>query len=70
MEFQDRKPELKLLLFQLPNPPFQLLQLPIRDEAGPSERRKPPHIEQLWHGNIQDDARALMILLLAGSVEP
>jgi hypothetical protein len=44
-----------------------LLQLPTR--AGPFERRKRPPVEQLWHGNLQDDARALVILLQVGNVE-
>jgi hypothetical protein len=35
MEFQDREPELRLLLSQLPDPSFQLLKPPIRDEVGP-----------------------------------
>ena len=41
-----------------------------QEEAGPSTRRKRPRIDQLWHGNLQDDARALVILLQVGSVEP
>jgi hypothetical protein len=45
MESQDREPELELSLFYLPDPPFQLLQPPIRHEAGPSERRKRLRIE-------------------------
>jgi hypothetical protein len=72
MESQDRERELELSLFQLPDPPLQLLQPPIRDEAGPSEQHKLPHVgivEQLWNGNLQDDARALVILLQVGSVE-
>jgi hypothetical protein len=70
MESQDREPELELSLSQLPDPPLQLLQPPTRDEAGPSERRKRPRVEQFWHGNLQDNARALVILLQVGSVEP
>jgi hypothetical protein len=45
MESQDREPELELLLSQLLDPPFQLLQPRIRNEAGPSERCKWPCIE-------------------------
>jgi hypothetical protein len=52
MESQDREPELELSLSQLLDPPLQLLQPPTRDEAGPSERRKRPHIEQFWQGNL------------------
>jgi hypothetical protein len=37
MESQDHKPKLELSLSQLPDPLFQLLQPPIRDEARPSE---------------------------------
>jgi hypothetical protein len=40
MESQVCEPELKPSLSQLPNPSFQLLQLPIRDEAGQTEQRK------------------------------
>jgi hypothetical protein len=59
MEFQDHEPELELV----PDPPLQLLQPPTRDEVGPSEQHKWLLVEQLWHGNLQDDARALVILL-------
>jgi hypothetical protein len=41
-----------------------------RDQAGPSERRVRPRYEQIWHGNLQEDARALVIVLQIGSVEP
>jgi hypothetical protein len=37
MESQDRESKLELSLSQLPDPPFQLLQPPIRDEIGPSK---------------------------------
>jgi hypothetical protein len=63
MESQDREPKLEPFLSQLLDPFLQLLQPPTRDEAGPSDRHKRPCIEQLWHGNLQDDARALVILL-------
>jgi hypothetical protein len=36
----------------LPDPPFQLLHPPIRNEAGPSERCKWPRVEQLWYRNL------------------
>jgi hypothetical protein len=29
-----------------------------------------PHVEQQWHGNLQQDVRALLILLRVGRVEP
>jgi hypothetical protein len=37
MESQDREPELGISLSQLLDPPFQLLQPPIRNRVGPSE---------------------------------
>jgi hypothetical protein len=52
MESQNCEPELELSLSQLLDLPLQLLQPPTRDEAGPSERRKRPHIEQFWQGNL------------------
>jgi hypothetical protein len=70
MESKDCKLELELSLSQLPNPPFQLLQPPIRDEAEPSRKRKKPRVEQLWYENLQDNAQALVILMQVGSVEP
>jgi hypothetical protein len=69
MESQDREPDLELSLSQLPKPPLQLLQPPTKDEAGPSKRRKRPRIEQLWHRNLQDDTRVLVILLQVVSME-
>ena len=69
----DSEPELELSLSQLPDIPLQLPQSSVRrpqDEAGPSQRRKRPRFEQLWHGNLQADAKALVILLQVGSVEP
>ena len=73
MESQD--PELELSLSQLPDQPLQLSQPSpsrqrYRDEAGPSERRVRARYDQLWHGNLQEDAQALVILLQVGSVEP
>jgi hypothetical protein len=64
---------------------FSLSQLPIRtllsfstaplyerpqEEAGPSRPVKQPRVEQRWHGNLQQDTRALVILLQVGYVEP
>jgi hypothetical protein len=63
MESQDREPELELSLSQLPDPPIQLLQPPTKNEVGPSELCKQPRVEHLRHGKLQDDARALVILL-------
>jgi hypothetical protein len=45
MEFQDHEFELEFLLSRLSDPPFQLVQPPIRDEARPSERYKRLHIK-------------------------
>jgi hypothetical protein len=70
MESQDREPKLELSSFQLLDPPLQLLQPPIRDEARPSGRYKQPCVEQPSHGNLQDDTRALVILLQVGRMEP
>jgi len=64
---------------------FSLSQLPIctifpsntaplherpQEEAGPSRPSKQPRVEQRWHENLQQDARALVILLQVGCVEP
>lgn len=69
LEAQD-EPELSLS--QLPEQPSDLPppQGHRQEDAGPSEQRKRPRLEQLWHGNLQDDAQALVILLQHGSVEP
>jgi hypothetical protein len=63
---------------------FFLSQLPIRtifpssvapllerpqEEAGPSRPSKKPRVEQRWHGNLQQDTCALVILLQVGCVE-
>jgi hypothetical protein len=63
---------------------FSLSQLPIRtilpsntvplhecpqEEVGHSRPSKQPRVEQLWHGNLQQDACALVILLQVGCVE-
>jgi hypothetical protein len=39
-------------------------------EVGPSRPSKQPRVEQRWHENLQEDARALVILLQVGCVEP
>jgi hypothetical protein len=36
------------------------------DEAGPSRPPKQPHLEHRFHGDLQKDARALVILLQVG----
>lgn len=79
MESQDPESqadeELELSLSQLPVQPLQpAMPIPPRarpqDEAGPSRPVKQPRMEQRWHGNLQGDARALVILLQVGCVEP
>lgn len=79
MESQDLESqpdeELELSLSQLPVQPLQLVEpvLPrVRplDEAGPFRPLKQPRMDQRWHGNLQRDARALVILLQVGCVEP
>jgi hypothetical protein len=73
MESQDPEPKLELSLSQLPEQPLQLSQ-PSRcrpqDEAGPSEQRKRSRVDELWHGNIQEDSRVMVILMQVDSVEP
>ena len=78
-ESQDDEPkperELELSLSQLlvqPVLPLNLAPFHERpqEEAGPSRMPKQPRIEQRWHGNLQQDARALVILLQVGCVEP
>ena len=73
MESQDSEPKLELSLSLLSEQPLQLSQ-PSRchpqDEVGPSEQRKRLHINELWHGNIQDDSRVMVILMQVDSVEP
>ena len=79
MESQDTEPhseaELELSLSQLParpSPPVVSAPLPSYPDrgAGPSRPAKQPRVEQRWHGNLQRDARALVILLQVGCVEP
>jgi hypothetical protein len=63
---------------------FSFFQLPIRtilssniaplyerpqEETGPSRLSQQPRAEQRWHGNLQQDARAVVILLQVGCVE-
>lgn len=78
-ESQDEDPqteaEFELSLSQLPDQPLLLRDLALphrhpRDEAGPSRPLKQPRIERRWHGNLDINARALVILLQVGCVEP
>ena len=78
-EFQDDEPqtdlEFEFPLSQLPDQPLLPLGLAppqehTQGEAGPSRPPKQPRVEQRWHGNLQQDARALVILLQTGCVEP
>ena len=63
--------EFELSLSQLPDQPLLLrdFRRP-REEAGPSRPPKQPRVERRWHGNLDADARALVILLQVGCVEP
>lgn len=66
--------ELEFPLSQLPIQPLLPLSLapPHRrpqEEAGPSRPPKQPRVENRWFGNLQRDARALVILLQVGCVE-
>ncbi|CAA9576014.1 hypothetical protein AVDCRST_MAG81-2249 [uncultured Synechococcales cyanobacterium] len=79
MESQDTEPhpeaELELSLSQLPVQPSRpVVSAPLPSypgrEAGSSRPAKQPRVEQRWHGNLQRDARALVILLQVGCVEP
>ena len=67
--------EFEVSLSQLPDQPQLPLDLSLlhgrpEDEAGPSRPPKQPCVEKRWHGNLQPDARALVILLQVGRVEP
>ncbi|MBE3102956.1 MAG: hypothetical protein IMZ40_01840 [Bacilli bacterium] len=67
--------EIELSLSQLPDQPllprdFLLSHERPKDEAGPSRLPKQPRVERRWHGNLLEDARALVILLQVGRVEP
>lgn len=71
----EAEPELELTLSQLPvEPSPPTVPVPLqhhpRDEGGPSRPVKQPRVERRWHGNLQSDARALVILLQVGCVEP
>ena len=75
-ESQDEEPqpdaefEFELSLSQLPDQPLlpRDFRRP-REEAGPSRPPKQPRVERRWHGNLDADARALVILLQVGCVE-
>lgn len=78
MESQDAESqpeaELELSLSEMPIQPSQpAISSPMPTlsliEAGPSRPLKKPRVEQHWHGNLQKDARALVILLQVGCVE-
>jgi hypothetical protein len=67
--------ELELSLSQLPNQPSLPMNLvPLqgrpREDVGPSRPPKQPRVEQRWYGNLQQGARALVILIQVGCVEP
>lgn len=63
--------ELELSLSQLPDQRLLPMGLaPPQDEAGSSRPPKQPRLELQWHGNLQSEARAMVILLQVGSVEP
>jgi hypothetical protein len=73
MDSQDYEPKLELSLSQLPDQPFQLPQPPCnrpQDEAGSFEHKKRACIDQLWHGNLQEDSGAMVIFLQVDSIEP
>ncbi len=74
---EELQPEagFELSLSQLPDQPLvprDLVRLHERpeDEAGPSRLLKQPCVERRWHGNLHEEARALVILLQVGCVEP
>jgi len=69
------EPEFEFSLSQLPIQPLLPLSLAPphgrrQEEAGPSRPPKQPRMEHRWFGNLQQDARALVILLQIGCVEP
>ncbi len=66
LEFFLSQPIIRILL---PPSPAPLHECP-QKEAGPSRPSKQPRMEQWWYGNLPRDARALVILLQVGSVEP
>jgi len=70
---QSTEPELQLFMSQLPDQPLQPSESSppqLQDERGSSVQQKRPRSDQPWHGNLQRDARALVILLQVGSLEP
>jgi hypothetical protein len=78
-ESQDEElhPELELefSLFQVPictllPPSTAPLHERPQEKAGSSRPSKQPRVEQWWHGNLQQNARALVILLQVGCIEP
>ena len=66
MDLSLSQPTIRILL---PSSHAPLHERP-QDEAGPSRPSKQPRMEQRWYGNLQRDARALVIQLQIGSVEP
>ncbi len=78
-ESQDDEPQpeskFELLLSQFPYQPLLLrdLALPLKhrpDEAGSPRPPKQPRVKRRWHGTLDTNAFALVILLLVGRVEP
>ena len=65
-EISVSQPTIRTLLLPSPAPLHKRPQ----EEAGPSRPSKQPRMEQWWYGNLPRDARALVILLQVGSVEP
>lgn len=69
-ESQDEEcqsePELGIFLSQ----PVSSLHERPQEEAGPSQASKRPRLNHQWYGNLQPSARALVILLQVGSMEP
>jgi len=69
----ESEPKLKLSLLQPTNIPIQLSQPSLchpQNEVGPSREHKQLLYEKRWHGNLQADAKALVILLYVKSVKP
>ena len=76
---QDEEPHPELDLdFSLSQPPIRTLLPPSpaplhespQEEAGPSQPSAQSRVEQGWYGNFQHDARALVILVQVGCVDP
>ena len=76
-QHEELHPELDLdfFLYQptirtiLPPSPAPLHERP-QEEGEPSRPSKQPRVDQRWYGNLQRDARALVILLQVRCVEP